>query len=85
MPKKSYFSEKQNKCIEFFDTNINEFLKEPMLINKYIVIYDESIKGSFDSFELALEYALSNFNKDEFIIQQVINNHEIISFIRAAV
>ncbi len=85
MPTSDFLSVAQNKNLEYFKQNLAEFLENKILANKYIVIHDEQIKGSFDDFESALDYAVLSLPKGEFIIQQVINEDEIVSFIRRAV
>jgi len=81
----NYLSEKQIKNLEFFKSNIDEFLKNKLFENKFLVVYDQEIKNSFDTFENALDFALRNFPTGEFIIQQVIDYKKIINFIRSAV
>ena len=52
---------------------------------KFIVINNEQIKGSYDSFERALNFAVSNFSANDFIIQHTIDDKELINFIRSAI
>jgi len=81
----SYFTEKQLQNIEFFNENVGNYVENPLLLNKYVIIHNEELINSFDNFENALEYALNKLPKNEYIIQRVIENTEIINFIKAAV
>ena len=74
-------SEKQQKDFEYFSSNLPEFLKTPTLKNKFLVIKDKEIKNSFDTFDRAIEFAVSKFDDNEFIIQQVIDENDKINFI----
>ena len=69
----------------FFEENLESFLSDNTLKDKYIVISDASVKGAYDDFSAALEFASANFQEGEFIIQQVINENEQINFLRSAI
>ena len=77
--------QKQKDNLEYFQNNLNTWLKDIKLKHKFVVICEKEVKGSFDSFEAGLEYASSNFSPSEFIIQQVISSSEQLNFIRFAV
>ena len=79
------FTKKQEKCIDFFDNNLEEWLKDDLKKNKYVVIYDESIKGIYDTIDGAVDYAYENFETGSFIIQQIFDENEIISYLKLAV
>jgi hypothetical protein len=81
----NYFNEKQMQNIKFFDENLEKYVEDPLLLNKYVIIHDEELINSCDNFEEALEYALNKLPQNEYIIQRVIKNTEIINFIKAAV
>lgn len=80
-----FFSEKQKKNIEFYEGHVNEYLSDDLKKNKFLVIHDERVKGIYDTFDAALQYAVANLPKNEFIIQQVIDNKDIVSYLKAAV
>ena len=85
MSREELYSKKQLKNLRYFDDNLEDFLNNDLLKGKYVVIHDEKVKGSFDDFGLAIQFALEHFSQDEFVIQQVINNKEIVNFIKSAV
>ena len=72
-------TEKQKKDISYFKNNLNEFLTDMLLVNKYVVISDEKIQNSFDTIENAVNYAVDNFKIGEYIIQQIIDESKIIN------
>lgn len=71
--------------VDFFQQNLEEYLKDPSLKHKYVVIAEKELKNSFDSFSAALEFASANFSPTDFVIQQVIGIDEQINFIKSAV
>lgn len=71
--------------IDFFKSKIEELLKDPAYTNKFVVISNKEIKGVYDSFGQALEFAVSNFDSSEFIVQEVIKENQRINFIVGAV
>ncbi len=72
------------KNLEFFQKELPGLLTNVAYKGKYIVINAEEIKGAYDSFDLALNFAVANFPPSEFIIQQVIDESECINFICSA-
>jgi len=80
----SDLSEKQKVNSAYFKQNLNQFLSNPMLKNKFIIIHDEKMVGSFDSFENALNDAIQKYPNNEFVIQQVISESDTVSFLFAA-
>ena len=77
--------QKKKENIDFFYENLKDYLKDEKLKYKYVVIYNKELKNSFDTFDRALEYALSNFPQSEFAIQQVIGQDEQIGFLKSAI
>ncbi|MCG3175366.1 MAG: hypothetical protein MOGMAGMI_00295 [Candidatus Omnitrophica bacterium] len=71
--------------IHFFNQNLENFLSDSKLKHKFVVIHNREVKGCFDLFSTALEYALFNFSVEEFIVQQVISEGEQITFIYSAI
>ena len=70
--------------IEFFKAHLADFLADPLKRNKFVVIHAQSVKGTFDTFEAALQHAVAGYPAAEFVIQQVVDEREVINFIRAA-
>ncbi|MDR2728444.1 MAG: hypothetical protein LBB56_04870 [Chitinispirillales bacterium] len=81
----SEFTEKQKRELIFFKDHLTEFLNDDLLKNKYVIISNEKIQNSFDTLELAVTYAVENFQKGDYIIQQIINEDEVINFVKAAI
>jgi len=79
------FTEMQKKCISFFKNNLEEWLKDDLKINKYVVISDETIKGIYDTIDNAVDYAYENFEPGDYIIQQIFDENDIIGYLRLAV
>jgi hypothetical protein len=77
-------SDQKAANIQFFRSQLTELLKNPLLREKFVVVHGQAVKGSFDTFDVALRSALSQFPADEFIIQQVIEDNAVVSFLRAA-
>jgi len=74
----------KQKNITFFERELSQLLLNPIYKNKFVVIFNEQIVGSYDTFETALQFALSQYPSNEFIIQQVIDEKEQINFLWAA-
>jgi len=74
-------TDKQEKNYQYFTKNISKFLTDDKYKDKYLVIAEEKIYSSFDTFEAALEYALNNCPEDEFIIQQAIDESMNINYV----
>ena len=79
-----FFTEKQKENIKYFDDNLKEFLKNPLYKNKFAVICNKDIVGIFDTSETAIEEAAAKWPIGEFIIQQIISDNEIVSFLYPA-
>ncbi len=75
----------KEKNLKYFQDNLQEFLKNPVYRHKYLVIHNEEVKGSFDTFAAALEDALAHCSQDEFVVQQVLDESEQINFLKSAV
>jgi hypothetical protein len=70
---------------EYYAREAATLLANPLYKGKFVVIHSQEIKGSFDSFTNALQFATSNLPADEFIIQQVVDENEQINFVRSAI
>ena len=75
----------QQKNYDFFCANLSEYLKNPVLKNKYAIFCNEELKGAYDSFGAAYAFACENYPVGEFIIQQIIDSNEIVEFLCSAV
>jgi hypothetical protein len=75
----------KEKNFKFFEKELSRLLGDLAYKNKFVVIHGEAIKGTYDSFESALSFAVANFPAEEFVIQRVIGQSEQIDFLRAAI
>lgn len=76
---------KQKENYDFFSEHIAEYLKNPIMKNKFAVICNKEIKAVYDSFGSAYDAACAQYPMDEFIVQQIIDESETVEFLRAAV
>lgn len=81
----SDFTEDQKKCINYYKLNLKDWLAEELKRDKYVVISDETIKGIYDTIDMAFDYAVNNLPKGSYIIQRIVDENAIVNFIRAAV
>ncbi len=79
--KASPLSEKQEENLSYFQQNLNGWLKDPAYAYKYIVLHNKEIQGTYDQSGTAFEEAVASFPQDEFIIQQVVDESEIVNFL----
>ena len=79
------FTEKQLKDIDYFKSNLAEFLGNALLANKYVVISGEKIQNSFDTIENAVNYSIDNFQVGDYIIQRIVDPDNVINFVKAAI
>jgi len=79
------FTENQKKYLEFFRKNIGDWLKDPLMADKCVVISDNSLKGIYDTFGAAYDFAAHHFLDGDFIIQRIIDEDKIVSFLKLAV
>ena len=77
-------SDIQERNYIFFKAHLEEYLKDPLKINKYAVFYDEELKNTFDTFDSAIKYAVGHFPVG-FIVQQIIDESKIVNFLKSAV
>ncbi|GBR74044.1 hypothetical protein NO1_1280 [Candidatus Termititenax aidoneus] len=75
----------QLKNFEFFKGQLNEYLQDPLLKHKFVVIHNSKLQGAFDTFENALSDAVFKYPANEFIVQQVISDDETVGFLYSAV
>ena len=67
--------------IDFFYDNLKTFLKDKSLLYKYLVIHNKEVKKAFKEFPQALKYAVVNLPKNEYVIQQVLEEEEAVYII----
>jgi hypothetical protein len=78
-------SEKQEANLTFFHQELARLLADPLFRGKFVVVHDKGIRHTADTFENALKFAVETFPADEFVIQQVVADDEVINFVRLAV
>lgn len=75
---------KKQQNIQYFREHVKEFLESPYLKDKFAIIYDGKIQATADTFEAALNEAVSKFPADEFIVQQVVDESAQNNFLFGA-
>ena len=75
----------QEENLKYFRENLEAWLQDPVYKHKHLVIHDRKIHGSYDQSGTAFEYAVANLPQGEFIIQQVVNENEVASFLSRAI
>jgi hypothetical protein len=80
-----YFTETQKENLQYFQNNLADFLKNPIYKHKFAIIADKKIAGIFDTFNNAIEEAVSSFTQGEYVIQQIIGEDEVINFLYPAI
>lgn len=78
-------TEQQLKSYEFFQKSLPSLLEDPLKNGKYAVVCGEAIAGLFDSFQAAYAFACAECADSHFIIQQIVNQNDIVQFLRMAV
>lgn len=78
-------SEAQQKNYNFFTENLQSYLENSLLRDKYGVFFGEELKGVYDSFEAAFSTACSQYPIGEFIVQQLADPSETVEFLATAV
>ncbi len=77
--------QEMEKNIKFFKDNLDSWLTDDLYKYKHVVIADQQkVRGVFDDFPKALDYASSNLTLGEFVIQQVVGEDEQIGFLKSA-
>ncbi|MDR1218665.1 MAG: hypothetical protein LBK73_03535 [Treponema sp.] len=79
-----YFTEKQIENIRYFDENLDKLLADPLMKMKHVIIHDRRIAGVFDTFEAAVSRASQTLPDGEYIIQEIVSDREIVSFLYPA-
>ena len=79
-----FWTDKQKQDIAYFNEHVEDWASDPLYKLKFVIISDREIKGLYDSFAAALSVAAVTFGEGRYIIQQIIPNGEIISFLSPA-
>ena len=77
-------SEQQRKNYRYFQRILPELLSDPLKVEKYAIIYEESVIGLYDTFATAYRAACARITKD-FIIQQIIDESKIVNYLSPTV
>ena len=77
-------TEQQRKNYAFFQQKLPELLSDPLKAGKFVIIYDETVEGIYDSFESAYRVACSKISAG-FIVQQIVDERKIVNFLSPAV
>ena len=72
------------KNLEYFKRELPQLLADPLMKDKFVIIHDEKIQSSNDTFQAALRFAVNNFPHSEFVIQHVIDDTKINNFLNPA-
>ena len=70
--------------LSYFAEQLPALLAQPLYVDKYVVICEESVRGVFDTFDAALTFAVGNCPADEFVVQQVADESKKLNFIKSA-
>ena len=68
----------------YFLDNLDGWLKDLAYRGKYVVIYNRQVRRVQDDFAAAFRYAVSNFPREEFIVQQVVSEDSVSDFLSPA-
>lgn len=69
---------------QYFLENLGKWLGDLAYKDKYVVIHQRQVQQVQDDFAQAFQYAVSNFPREEFIIQQVVAEDSVNNFLSAA-
>ena len=75
-----FFTENQKKDIAFFEENFEKWLSDPLYKQKFVVISGQELKVFFDSFEVALKFAVFSVRGGDYVIQQILPKDEMVNF-----
>jgi hypothetical protein len=80
----SFWTEKQNTDIAFFNENLAAWAADPLYRHKFAVISGKKLTGFYDTFEAALEAATAMYASGEYIVQQILPEDENVNFLSPA-
>ena len=75
----------QNTNYKYFTENIDNWLKDLNYKDKYVVIHERKVQQVSADFVKVFEYAVATFPRDEFIIQQIVDENSINNFLSPAI
>jgi hypothetical protein len=75
---------KQKVCVDFFKSNLPDWLKDDLKKNKYAVICEDRITAIFDNTEAAYDYAVDRLQTGSYIIQRIVDENDVVSFLSPA-
>lgn len=78
-------NENQKLNYEYFNEQLPKWLQDNLKVNKFAVIHNKELAGLYDSFEAAFRFAYAQFSDNDFIIQQIEDQSEVVGFLRSAV
>jgi hypothetical protein len=70
--------------LAFIQGKLPELRSNPLLLGKFVVVNDKTIKAQFDTFAAAIRFAVANFPADEFIIQEISAEESTVGYLSAA-
>jgi hypothetical protein len=73
--------EKHKDNIDFFSHELPRLLGSPETKGKFFIICHERFMGKFETFEEAMREAMATCPRNEFIIQQAIDESDTVSFL----
>ena len=74
----------QQKNYRYFQHILPELLSDPLKVNKYAIVHEETVKGLYDTFAAAYRAACLSIATD-FIVQQILDESEIVNFLSPTV
>jgi hypothetical protein len=74
--------ESLEKNYAFVESKIDEFLN--IYRNKYILVYDEKVVGSFDTYETAATEGINNYGPDSGFLVHYVTETAVLNFIMSA-
>jgi alanyl-tRNA synthetase len=80
-----YLTKEQKENLRFFESHLDEFRENPLYKHKYAIISGEKLVGIFDTFGNAIQEATSTLPEGAYVIQQIIRDDEIVSFLSPAI
>jgi len=69
-----FWTAKQKQDIVFFNEHVEEWASDPLYRRKFVVIADRQLRGFYDEFATAIEFAAVTFGGGCFIIQQILSD-----------
>jgi hypothetical protein len=76
-------NEMLSKNKEFVNSNIDKFLN--LYKNKYILVYEQEIVGSYDSYEVAAEEGIKAFGTNGSFLVHYVTETNPVNFVSTAV